>query len=146
MFTELQILFLHFKIYKFLVILDINSNESHSFSITICYGNWAVGWKYKVAGTIRFLSVVCKLNGRRSRYHPAVWSARRWSCCDAERRSALGCALADVWPLPEFELDQVSLPEEHRITSELPRKWHCICLGIVCNTYIDLQPLFYYLC
>ncbi|XP_034825105.1 tyrosine-protein kinase Btk isoform X1 [Maniola hyperantus] len=49
---------------------------------------------------------LCISNTRRVRYHPAVWAARKWTCCDAERRSAPGCALAAGWPLPEpdFEL------------------------------------------
>lgn len=52
-----------------------------------------------------FLSV-CVVSGRpRARYHPAAWAARRWACCDAERRSAPGCALAAVWPLPDSHFE-----------------------------------------
>ncbi|XP_028039142.1 tyrosine-protein kinase Btk29A [Bombyx mandarina] len=56
---------------------------------------------------IHTLRSVCVCNSRRSQYHPAVRSARRWPCCDAERRSAPGCALTAVWPLPEPELDLI---------------------------------------
>lgn len=79
-----------------------------------------------------FSSVVCNINGRRSRYHPAVWAARRWACCDAERRSALGCNLADVWPLPEFEPDEVeAIQEKNKQANELARKQSQ--LFIVCS-------------
>ncbi|XP_050672649.1 tyrosine-protein kinase Btk29A isoform X1 [Leptidea sinapis] len=47
---------------------------------------------------------VSSVVARRARYHPGVWSARRWACCDAERRSGPGCALTAVWPLPEPDL------------------------------------------
>ncbi|KAI8440310.1 hypothetical protein MSG28_001659 [Choristoneura fumiferana] len=71
---------------------------------------------YLVAGShterlqwINAIRTVCVVSGRpRARYHPAAWAARRWACCDAERRSAPGCALAAVWPLPDphFEIIQ----------------------------------------
>jgi hypothetical protein len=51
------------------------------------------------------LTVVCVCNVRRPRYHSGAWCARRWACCDAERRSAPGCQLATVWPLPEPQLE-----------------------------------------
>ncbi|CAK1551865.1 unnamed protein product [Leptosia nina] len=56
---------------------------------------------------IHDIRTVCISNTRRARYHPAVWAARRWSCCDAERRSAPGCALTAVWPLPEPDLQLI---------------------------------------
>ncbi|CAG4940988.1 unnamed protein product [Colias eurytheme] len=56
---------------------------------------------------IHDIRTVCISNSRRARYHPAVWSARRWACCDAERRSAAGCALTAVWPLPEPDLQLI---------------------------------------
>ncbi|XP_072941985.1 tyrosine-protein kinase Btk isoform X1 [Epargyreus clarus] len=56
---------------------------------------------------IHDIRALCTLNSRRARYHPALWTARRWSCCDAERRSAPGCALAAVWPLPEADLELI---------------------------------------
>ncbi|XP_047522572.1 tyrosine-protein kinase Btk29A isoform X1 [Pieris napi] len=64
---------------------------------------------------IHDIRTVCISNTRRARYHPAVWSARRWACCDAERRSAPGCALTAVWPLPEPDL-QLILHEPSSLT------------------------------
>ncbi|XP_045459588.1 tyrosine-protein kinase Btk29A [Melitaea cinxia] len=58
---------------------------------------------------------LCISNTRRARYHPEVWSARRWACCDAERRSAPGCALASIWPLPEPDLELIL--QEHEPTN-----------------------------
>lgn len=51
---------------------------------------------------IHTIRSVCDCKVRRSRYHPAVWLSRRWSCCDAERRSAPGCALTSLWSLPDL--------------------------------------------
>ncbi|XP_063616082.1 tyrosine-protein kinase Btk [Cydia splendana] len=79
---------------------------------------------YLVAGSnaervqwINSIRSVCISNGRaRLRYHPAAWS-RSWSCCDAERRAAPGCALAAVWaPEPEPDLLQ---HKENRNTCNL---------------------------
>ncbi|CAH2062849.1 unnamed protein product, partial [Iphiclides podalirius] len=56
---------------------------------------------------IHAIRTVCVSNGRRARYHPAAWCARRWGCCQDERRSAPGCALATFWPLPEPELELI---------------------------------------
>ncbi|XP_063530564.1 tyrosine-protein kinase Btk [Cydia strobilella] len=79
---------------------------------------------YLVAGSnaervqwINSIRSVCISNGRaRSRYHPAAWS-RSWSCCDAERRAAPGCALAAFWaPEPEPDLLQ---HKENKNTSNL---------------------------
>ncbi|CAH0721642.1 unnamed protein product, partial [Brenthis ino] len=67
---------------------------------------------------IHEIRTVCISNTRRGRYHPAVWSARRWVCCDAERRSAPGCALAAVWPLPEPDLELIL--QEHKSNDVLP--------------------------
>ncbi|KAJ8725070.1 hypothetical protein PYW07_016028 [Mythimna separata] len=63
---------------------------------------------------------VCTITGRRSRYHPAAWSARRWSCCDAERRAAPGCAAADLWTVIESDLDLLAPPLDNRQSNELP--------------------------
>ncbi|XP_063379679.1 tyrosine-protein kinase Btk [Cydia fagiglandana] len=80
---------------------------------------------YLVAGSnaervqwINSIRSVCTSNGRaRARYHPAAWS-RSWSCCEAERRAAPGCALAAVWaPEPEPDLLQ---HKENRNTCNLP--------------------------
>ncbi|CAK1578458.1 unnamed protein product [Parnassius mnemosyne] len=56
---------------------------------------------------IHAIRTVCVANARRARYHPAAWCARRWGCCQDERRAAPGCALATFWPLPEPELDLI---------------------------------------
>ncbi|XP_013174985.1 PREDICTED: tyrosine-protein kinase Btk29A isoform X1 [Papilio xuthus] len=50
---------------------------------------------------IHAIRTVCVSNSRRARYHPATWCARRWGCCQDERRSAPGCSLTTFWPLPE---------------------------------------------
>ncbi|CAB3228436.1 unnamed protein product [Arctia plantaginis] len=50
---------------------------------------------------IHTIRSVCVGSARRKYYHPAAWAARRWLCCDAERRLAQGCALAEIWPLLE---------------------------------------------
>lgn len=63
--------------------------------------------------------VVCILNERRAQYHPGVWAARRWSCCDAEKRAAPGCALAAVWPLPEPPLEVLTHRPEPRPVSDV---------------------------
>ncbi|XP_047989997.1 tyrosine-protein kinase Btk29A isoform X8 [Leguminivora glycinivorella] len=76
---------------------------------------------YLVAGSnaervqwINSIRSVCISNGRaRARYHPAAWS-RSWSCCDAERRAAPGCALAAVWA-PDDDL-----PKENHTTNLPP--------------------------
>ncbi|KAH9632768.1 hypothetical protein HF086_012103 [Spodoptera exigua] len=62
---------------------------------------------------------VCTVSGRRSRYHPGAWSARRWSCCDAERRSAPGCAVADLWTLIESDLDLLAPPQDNRLSNDV---------------------------
>ncbi|CAG9563056.1 unnamed protein product [Danaus chrysippus] len=56
---------------------------------------------------IHAIRTVCISNTRRARYHPAVYSARRWWCCDAERKTAPGCSLASLWPLPEPDLELI---------------------------------------
>lgn len=63
---------------------------------------------YLVAGdqSVRLLWIhtirsVCAGSLRRSHYHPGAWSARRWSCCDNERRLAPGCSLAEIWTFVE---------------------------------------------
>ncbi|KAM3968137.1 tyrosine-protein kinase Btk29A isoform 1-T1 [Aphomia sociella] len=61
---------------------------------------------------------VCGCKVRRTRYHPAAWSARRWSCCDAERRSAPGCALATLWPLLEHEIEVIAQTQERKISND----------------------------
>ncbi|RVE49506.1 hypothetical protein evm_005847, partial [Chilo suppressalis] len=66
--------------------------------------------------TIRSL---CVCNTRRPLYHPGAWSARRWACCDAERRSAPGCQLATVWPLPEPQLE-ILVQKENTINDVAP--------------------------
>ncbi|XP_038213045.1 tyrosine-protein kinase Btk29A isoform X1 [Zerene cesonia] len=65
---------------------------------------------------IHDIRTVCISNSRRARYHPAVWSARRWACCDAERRSAPGCALTAVWPLPEPDLQLILHEQKPNLT------------------------------
>ncbi|XP_050342212.1 tyrosine-protein kinase Btk29A isoform X1 [Nymphalis io] len=65
---------------------------------------------------IHEIRTICISNTRRARYHPEVWSARRWACCDAERRSAPGCALTAIWPLPEPELELII--QDHKPNNE----------------------------
>ncbi|XP_047989990.1 uncharacterized protein LOC125229234 isoform X3 [Leguminivora glycinivorella] len=106
----------------------INSIRS---GVCVCsqYGCVQVGYTergtdytlYLVAGSnaervqwINSIRSVCISNGRaRARYHPAAWS-RSWSCCDAERRAAPGCALAAVWA-PDDDL-----PKENHTTNLPP--------------------------
>ncbi|XP_050561619.1 tyrosine-protein kinase Btk29A isoform X4 [Spodoptera frugiperda] len=68
---------------------------------------------------IHTIRSVCAVSGRRSRYHPGAWSARRWSCCDAERRSAPGCADADLWTLIESDLDLLTPPQDNRLSNDV---------------------------
>ncbi|XP_059061842.1 tyrosine-protein kinase Btk29A isoform X1 [Achroia grisella] len=65
------------------------------------------------------IRAVCVCKVRRTRYHPAAWSARRWSCCDAERRSAPGCALATLWPLPEPEIELIAHTPERKTSNDI---------------------------
>ncbi|CAG9792040.1 unnamed protein product [Diatraea saccharalis] len=67
--------------------------------------------------TIRSL---CVCNTRRPRYHPGAWSARRWACCDGERRSAPGCQIATIWPLPEPQLE--ILVQKEKPVNDVTRK------------------------
>ncbi|XP_049864893.1 tyrosine-protein kinase Btk29A isoform X2 [Pectinophora gossypiella] len=69
---------------------------------------------------IQAIRTVCISNERRAVYHPGVWAARRWSCCDAEKRAAPGCLPASLWPLPEPELDlllHTPEPRPHTLTT-----------------------------
>ncbi|KAJ0179393.1 hypothetical protein K1T71_005105 [Dendrolimus kikuchii] len=54
---------------------------------------------------IHTIRSVCTCKVRRSRYHPAVWWSRRWTCCDAERRSAPGCVLSSLWKEPDLHIE-----------------------------------------
>ncbi|XP_053599836.1 tyrosine-protein kinase Btk isoform X1 [Plodia interpunctella] len=75
------------------------SEQNHDYTLYLVAGDHAERLKW-----IHTIRLVCIHNVRRALYHPAAWSARRWACCDGERRSASGCALAAVWPLPEPDL------------------------------------------
>ncbi|KAI5641131.1 BTK motif domain-containing protein [Phthorimaea operculella] len=63
---------------------------------------------------IHAIRTVCISNERRAQYHPGVWAARRWSCCDAEKRAAAGCVLASV-------LDLNQRPSPSVLVMPLPR-------------------------
>lgn len=69
---------------------------------------------------ITFVYLVCVCNARRTRYHPSAWCARRWACCDAERRSAPGCQVAADWPLPEPQLELL-VQQEKKPPNDVPR-------------------------
>lgn len=64
---------------------------------------------------------MCVGSARRKYYHPAAWAARRWLCCDAERRLAQGCALAEIWTLLE-PLGPLSL-QDKCISKEVARTY-----------------------
>lgn len=37
-------------------------------------------------------------NFKSFRYHPSLWSGRRWLCCKSVNRTAFGCQAVTVWP------------------------------------------------
>ncbi|KAF9824240.1 hypothetical protein SFRURICE_019920 [Spodoptera frugiperda] len=85
---------------------------------------------------IHTIRSVCAVSGRRSRYHPGAWSARRWSCCDAERRSAPGCADADLWTLIESDLDLLTPPQDNRLSNDVTRSTVMYC-ALPSPRYLD---------
>ncbi|XP_063823334.1 tyrosine-protein kinase Btk isoform X1 [Ostrinia nubilalis] len=76
------------------------SEQNTDYTLYLIVGDHSVRLHW-----IHAIRSVCVYKVRRSRYHPGAWCARRWACCDAERRSAPGCQLAADWPLPEPQIE-----------------------------------------
>lgn len=50
-----------------------------------------------VSDSCLIVLAVCEENPKSIRYHPGLWSGRRWSCCKSLSKIGLGCQLTADW-------------------------------------------------
>lgn len=70
------------------------------------------------------------------RYHPGLWSGKKWLCCKTINRTAFGCQAATHWS--ETNNNPTSSKYYHFILHSIQKRFVSISLSIACYVFSSL--------